>query len=141
MRFPQSPMRYSGLNGGRAIVTSKPMATVFAILSHCRNTTAGRNYFVRADGQLYCTDAMLGESIVLHGRNVKMFSQFIAFRLFPRWETGPYPLLPNGIAPTSFYLFLYGLVSAMLRFGKISRGGRRRGLEIGRFRLYVSSDQ
>ena len=112
--------------GFREIATSQPLSMVFTILSHCRNTTAVRNYFVRSEGQLFGLDAMLKESFPLS-----------PLESFPYGETGPNPRLAKGISPTSLYLLLYGSVLQTLqtlRFGEMSRG-RRRAREIGRFRF------
>ena len=44
---------------GREIAKSESLSTIFAILTHCLNTTDNNNYFVRAQGQWFCLGAML----------------------------------------------------------------------------------
>ena len=44
--------------GGRCIAESKPLSVIFTILTHCLDTSAVNNYFVRMTGKWSCGDTM-----------------------------------------------------------------------------------
>ena len=41
------------------VAYSKPLSTVFTILTHCLYTKAANNYFAKTDGQWFCLDAVI----------------------------------------------------------------------------------
>ena len=97
--------------GGRAICLSRPLSSIFTILSHCLSTTAVNNYSVRTTGKWSCGDMVLKGS----------------FPLVPLYDFGKYPNghKPRNVgenAPETFYRSLSALVLATLRFKKMSRG-------------------
>ena len=87
--------------GGREIANSEPLYMIFTILTHCLNRTDGGNYFVRTDGRRFCLGALIEESSPLSPLDSRTGG-----------GKGPNSRLANDIAPTTFYLPLYGLVIA-----------------------------
>ena len=68
---------------GREIVESKPLSMIFTILTHCLNTKAINNYYVRTKGRWFCQDAMIIES-----------SPLAPLADFGKFEDAPNPRLP-----------------------------------------------
>ena len=103
--------------GGREIGESKPLPMIFAILTHCLNKTAIRNYSVSAKSQWFCQDTMLLGSSPL--------AQLEDFRKF---KDGHNPRLEGGVVPGKVlpFFFCMGLGDFAVRKDVLVGDGRAR---------------
>ena len=108
--FPIAISSFWG-KGGRGIPNSKPLSTIFAILTHRLNKTDIDNYFVRTPGRWFFLDTML-----------KLPSPLSPLDDFPGNQSGPNPRMASETPRRLFCLSLIGLVLTTIRFRKMPRG-------------------
>ena len=95
--------------GGREIAQSESLSTIGAILTHCLDTTATNNYFVRTQGQWFCLATMLKGTAPVGPQDD-----------FPEYPEGPNPRLAADAAPKAFYRASFALVLSTFRVGNMS---------------------
>ena len=118
--FPISIALFWG-KGGEEICRPRPLSLIFAILSHCLNTTAVNNYSIRTIGKWSCGDTVLkGSPPLAHPSD------------FERPPNGPNARIVGGNPPRKFYRPLLALTLETLRFKKMSLGTAQ-----GRENLYA----
>ena len=97
--------------GGKEICFPRPLSLIFTIPPHCLNTTDVNNYSIRTTGKWSYGDTV-----------VKGSAPLAPLGDFGKYPNGSNPRIAGEMAPGAFYLSLFALVLATLRFKSMSCG-------------------